>query len=119
MKIYLACPYSHSDISVKELRFNAVTKKAGELMLKGHIVYSPITASHPIAVMCNLPGEWEYWEKFDRAFISWADEVWVLCLEKWQESRGVQAEITIAKEMKKKIQFITMRSTNYAKKKSK
>ena len=105
-KIYLAAPYSHSDMKVKIDRFNKVTKKAGELMTQGYIVYSPITHSHPIAMQCELPGEWEFWEKIDRVFIEWAHEVWVLQLEGFEESNGINAEIIIARRLGRCVMFI-------------
>jgi len=106
MKIYLGVPYSDPDEKVKEARFEAVTDKTGELMNAGHIVYSPITACHPVATRCSLPGTWEYWEALDRSFIEWSDEVWILTLDGWKESTGVNAEIKIAEDLGKPVKFI-------------
>ena len=105
MKIYLAVPYSHDNIKVKEERFNKVTLLNGKLMNGGNLVYSPITACHPVAMMCKIPGSWEYWEKLDRSFINWCDIVYIYCLEGWKESTGIQAEIKIANELKKPIMY--------------
>jgi hypothetical protein len=107
-KIYLAVPYSDPDPAVKENRFEAVTIKTGELMNEGYLVYSPITACHPVAVRCSLPGSWEYWQELDIAFIEWCDEVWILMLPGWTESTGVNAEIKIARRLNKPIKYIGM-----------
>jgi hypothetical protein len=56
-KIYLACPYTHKDPKVVDMRFETVTKVAGRLLLDGHIVYSPITHCHTIAMETLLPGQ--------------------------------------------------------------
>ncbi len=106
MKIYLGVPYSDPDEKVMEARFEAVTDKTGELMNDGHIVYSPITACHPVAKQCALPRTWDYWEQLDRTFIAWADEVWVLKLDGWEKSTGVNAEVGIAKELGKPVKYI-------------
>ena len=106
MIVYLGVPYSDSDERVMEERFEAVTDKTGELMNAGHIVYSPITACHPVAKKCALPRTWDYWEQLDRTFIAWADEVWILKLDGWEKSTGVNAEIGIAKELGKPVKYI-------------
>lgn len=82
-------------------------------MLDGHVVFSPITHSHPIAMQCELPGDWEWWERIDRVFIEWADELWVFQLDGWQESEGVQAEIRIAKELGKVVRFVQMKYEDF------
>lgn len=97
--IYLACPYSHRDESVRVERFNAVNFAAAKLMQKGKHIFSPISHTHPIAVAGELPLGWEYWEAYDRLVLNACEEVIVLMLDGWQESKGVQAEITIAKEL--------------------
>ena len=106
MKIYLACPYSDEADIIQELRFKLVSKAAGKLMNQGHIVFSPISHSRPIALQCILPHDWEFWENFDKNFIEWCDQLWVLCLDGWKESVGVTAEIKIAKELKKSVWYL-------------
>jgi hypothetical protein len=103
--IYLATPYSGTKKQQEE-RFKAVSLFAGELINKGNIVYSPISHSHPIAKMKDLPKDWKYWEKVDSYWISCCDEIYIYCLDGWKESTGVQAEIEIAKSMNKQIIYI-------------
>ncbi|KKN77736.1 hypothetical protein LCGC14_0357100 [marine sediment metagenome] len=106
LKIYLACPYSSGYMNVKRERFEAVTKKAAELMKSGHTVYSPIVSCHWMAIEHNLSTDWDYWKELDKTFIEWCDEVWVLCLDGWKESKGVTAEVEIAKELGRKIVYL-------------
>ena len=96
--IYLASPYTHADPSVREARFQAVCRQAAEMMRRGVVVFSPIAHSHAIAAY-GLPIEWAFWERFDRVFLERCDEVWVLALDGWSVSRGVQAEIAMAREL--------------------
>jgi len=58
--IYLACPYSHPDSNVREYRFKMANRAAAKLMRDGHIVYSPISHTHPIAMEGDLPLDWAY-----------------------------------------------------------
>lgn len=97
--IYLASPYSDADPAVMEQRFDAVCRKAGELMNRGHVVYSPIAHCHPIAVRVDLPRTWDFWQRFDRGMLRNARELWVLKLPGWETSAGVAAERAIATEL--------------------
>lgn len=96
--IYLACPYSHPDAAVRLSRFQAANIAAARLMRAGEIVFSPISHSHPM-VEHGLPGDWEFWERFDRIMLRACCEMVVLAVDGWEESRGVAAEIRLADEM--------------------
>ena len=96
--VYLSSPYSHSDAAVREARFQAVCRCAAGMMRGGVHVFSPIAHSHPIAAH-GLPGDWEFWQAYDRLMLSRCDELAVLCLPGWRESIGVREEIRIASEL--------------------
>ncbi len=97
--VYLAVPYSHDDPSVVEDRFNAVNQFAAKLIAEGHHVISPISMCHPIAMQGNLPGDWEYWQKYAKKCLSVCHSMYILMLDGWQGSQGVNAEIEIAMEL--------------------
>jgi len=96
---YLACPYSHASKQVREDRFAAVNLAAGHLMRRGRFVFSPISHTHPIAMACELPFGFDYWEAYDKAILDHCCDVVVLTLDGWEDSVGVQAEIAYAKEL--------------------
>lgn len=104
--VYLACPYSDPNPAVRQERFEKVNKAAGCLMRNGLKVFSPISHTHPIASACDLPLEWEYWEQFDRLFISISHRFYVLMLDGWKESKGIEEELKIADELGLQIEFI-------------
>jgi hypothetical protein len=95
--IYLATPYSHDDPDEREIRFKAVNRAAGMLMKQGEFVFSPISHTHPIAKVADLPRGWDYWNEYDEEMISHCTRFVVLTLEGWLESTGVQEEIKIAR----------------------
>lgn len=98
--VYLAAPYMHPNRKVMLDRVDAINRAAGWLMREyGLCVFSPISHSHPIAEVSNLPGDWAYWQKYDEAFLSCCYLVIVLTLPGWKKSKGVQAEIKIAERM--------------------
>ncbi len=102
--IYLASPYSDIDPDVREERYQAACRKAAALMREGGLVFSPIVHSHPLTFH-GLPGDWGYWEQYDRRQLEHCDEVVVLALPGWKESKGVQAEIAIAKDLGKPVRY--------------
>ena len=103
--IYLGSPYSHPESAVREIRFDAACKAAAVLMQRGHLVFSPVCYSHQIAKH-GLPTDWIFWEKYDRAILRRCEEMWVLMLPGWKSSKGIQAEIKIAKELGMPVEFI-------------
>ncbi len=103
--IYLACPYT-GDAVTRRLRFEQVNKATGKLIADRKHVISPISMMHPVAEAVALPLGWDYWAEYDRKLISMCDEVYVLMLDGWEDSIGVQAEIEIAQELNKPITYI-------------
>ena len=96
---YLATPYSHDDPEVREERFHMACDVAGHLMGKGIYVYSPIAHTHPLACRCDLPKGFEFWEGYDRLILSKCNALLVVMADGWAESKGVNAEILMARQM--------------------
>lgn len=104
MITYLAAPYSVinpesalQETVIKRKRFRDVTRAAGLLMTQyGELVFSPITHCHPIAIEHGLPGDFDYWRKYNEEFIKCASRLIVLTLDGWEESAGVTTEIALA-----------------------
>ena len=94
IKVYLACPYSHIDKSVREHRVERVNKKAAELMMSGYLVFSPLSHSHPISEHCDVdPCDNGFWLRQDLWILKFCDELHILCIDGWEESRGIKIEI--------------------------
>src|SRR5262249_28129706 len=98
--IYLATPYSHPDPAVMEARFEQACKIAGELLVSGQVVFSPIAHTHPIAVRCELPRGWDFWERYDREMVAAASKIVVVMMPGWEKSKGIAGEIAIARELR-------------------
>jgi len=107
--IYLASPYSHPDAAVRQRRYEAACRAAAELIRRGHVVFSPIAHGHAIA-QHGLPMDWGFGERQDRRLLAACDELWVLKLDGWEHSRGVQAEIAIARAAGKPVRFVAERA---------
>ena len=104
--IYLASPYSSKETGVEQSRFEIVCKVAAKLLAEGKYVFSPIAHTHPIALAGKLPGNWEFWEGYDRALIKCCQKLIVVKISGWEESTGVNAEVKIAKELGIPVDYI-------------
>jgi nucleoside 2-deoxyribosyltransferase len=109
MKIYLAIPYTYNP----EESFRVANRVAATLMQTGHVVFSPISHSHPVADFLPeaLRTDADWWMAQDLPFVEWADEVWVVQIgEKGMElietSKGVQMEIIHATQHGKPVNII-------------
>ncbi len=94
--VYLASPYTHDDPEVRKSRFHTACRITGELMNAGLVTFSPIAHSHPIAQQCDLPTDWKFWEKADRAMLMGCGAMIVLTLPGWEASVGIKAERALA-----------------------
>lgn len=106
MMAYLSSPYSSANRHTRHRRFRIVCRVAGRLIAQGQLVYSPIAHTHPIALLQQLPTEFSYWEAFDRAMITACSRFLVLTIQGWEESVGVCAEMRIARELGREIEFV-------------
>jgi hypothetical protein len=109
--IYLASPYSHTDPAVREHRFQKACQAAATLMSRGVLLFAPICHTHPIAMAGDLPKGWNFWQRYDRIMVERCEEVWVLMLVGWRESKGVMAEIALAEKLGKPVKYMEDRAT--------
>jgi len=107
---YLATPYSFSNTSSedeKRQRFNQVTRQALLLFNDGINVYSPITQHHTIARHGDtISLSTAEWMEFDLTFLSVANQMYVLMLDGWKESKGLNQEIKYARANHIPIEYI-------------
>lgn len=109
--IYLASPYSHESKDIMRSRFEMVTKVAAKLQDTYEYAFIlPITMSHVTAgYMKNKGTSFADWEIRDLTYLSKCDELWVVCLKGWEESKGVEAEIAFAAKQKIPIKYLPIK----------
>jgi hypothetical protein len=103
--VYLASPYSDPDPSVRAARHLAACRCTAAMMRDGLHVFSPIVHGYALETH-GLPGDWDFWQGYDRLMLSRCNELAVLCLPGWRESVGVRAEIDIAGRLGLPARFI-------------
>jgi hypothetical protein len=92
----------HKQDRVREQRIEVARRIAKLLILQGYVVICPVICTHNM----KLPTNWQFWKKYDLAFLKWCDEFWVIMLPGWKESDGTQSEIKLAKLLNKKIVYL-------------
>jgi hypothetical protein len=102
--IYLASPYSHPDAAVRDQRYLAACRAAVSLLRNGETVFSPVVQGHALSRF-GLPTDWAFWQRHDEQHLARCDEVFVLALPGWEESEGVQHEISLARRLGKVVRY--------------
>lgn len=100
---YLASPYSHPELAVRVERFMAAQKIVRTAFHDFVSIFSPIVHWHNIAIIHNLPFEYEYWQAQNDPMIGACKMVAVLGIPGWKDSRGVGHEIDLAHELGKPV----------------
>jgi hypothetical protein len=70
----------------KVCEFVAIGMKAGKML------FSPIAHCHVMAIQQKLPTDFAFWQDYNLHFIDRSEEMIVLGLEGWEESKGVAVE---------------------------
>lgn len=104
--IYLASPYSHPDPVIRKTRFLLVEQCAANLIKAGRFVWTPIVYTHEMAIKHSFPTDAEFWKKLNISFLRKADEMYLLKIDGWMESKGVMMELKLAEDMLIPIRFV-------------
>lgn len=103
--IYLCSPHSHTSSAVRLDRYKAVLDCNKWLIENGFWIFAPIVSSHFLTELLQWT-DFSYWKEFDTEMITKCEELWVLMMPGTGESKGVRAEIEIARLQEKKIRAI-------------
>ena len=97
--LYLAVPFTHSSPKLREHRFQTACRAAAKLMTARIVIFSPLSHSVPIAQYGNLDDmDHAYWMAMDIPHLERSDELLIIALDGWKESRGVKEEMLFALE---------------------
>jgi len=109
MKIYLAAPYTSDNEEEISFRIKEINLFAGHLMSLNYIIYSPLSMFHTIAKDNNFPISADFYSQQNEEFIKWCDYLFILCLPKWEKSKGIKEEIKMARKYSKGIIYIKIK----------
>ena len=105
--IYLCSPYSHPLPTEREHRYRTACRAAALLMKHGIVVFSPLSHSVPITeYIGEVEDDHNFWMSMDIPILYRCDEVLVLALNGWEQSKGVKRELVEAMWLRKPITLI-------------
>lgn len=104
--IYIASPYTHHDKKIQEKRYVDTRRFCAESLRDGYNVFSPIVHWHEASIYHDIPGHYETFREYSQSAILACDCVWVLALDGFDESRGVNEEIAFARENGKHVVYV-------------
>jgi hypothetical protein len=93
--IYLASPYSNGN---KETNFKIISNISADLTKEGYTTISPITYGHTLLQFKEMPDDWGFWLNFCLTLLTKCDRLVVCKMNGWEESIGVEAEISYARD---------------------
>lgn len=101
--IYLAAPYTHINPAVREERFLQARAFTIQMLRATFPIFSPIVYGKDMEHQMGYL--FENWQVLNDAMIKACECVWVLRLDGWEESRGVNHEIALARKLHKNIAY--------------
>lgn len=99
--IYVASPYSNPDPVIMQTRYELVRDWTFERIKRtNESLFAPIAYCHEYALKHGMPKDADFWYEFNLGFIRNSEGMYVLQLDGWSISKGVQMEVTLAKKYK-------------------
>ena len=106
--IYLSVPYSSLDPNIRADRVARVRHVMAAMMAQGHLTVCPVAMNHEaIEQLADGMGpRGSYWQRLEAALATVCDELVVVAVDGWRESRGVQREIALFEEQSKPVRLL-------------
>lgn len=105
--IYLASPHASGDPYIRNMRYELVMRAWNILFRSGELAISPILHTHAVALSYHNVEDrvFQKYQRLDEEIISRCDVIYVLCIEGWIASKGINSEIAYAKKIGKEIRY--------------
>ena len=104
--IYLASPYSSDKPMERAIRHLMAEAATAYIIIAGFPTYSPIVHGHRMSIDHGIDDQNILWNSLNEPFIRTCSELWVLMIEGWQESKGVQWEVELAESLHTYIRYV-------------
>lgn len=111
--VFVATPFWSFDKEVSERRTAIISKYCGQLLREGIMCTSPVVFGVTVLKFTDLPSNFAFWDKLSFTTLALSNELHVLMLPGFDESRGVGEEIKFAQERKIPIKFFEVTEDRY------
>lgn len=107
--LYLACPYSHPDSTVRSYRALKASEMTARLMGMGYAVFSPISHGHAVCEISPAVGtDAASWSYLNDSVLADSDALVVLALPGCMKSVGIREEVAMAAELGTPINLVRL-----------
>lgn len=96
--IYVAGPYTDPSPVVRDFRTRKLAAYTAKLLQKGKLAYCPVAHGHTLCRDVNLPLTGSFWKVQWKPFLAEAEELHILTLEGWMQSKGTLDETRLFKQ---------------------
>ena len=94
--IYIASPYTHKNPAIMQQRYQMALRYTMLCQRRGEVVFSPIAYGHQFALKDSAFVPFTIWEDFNQHILLASDELRILELSGWRNSKGIEAEVQFA-----------------------
>lgn len=91
--IYISSPFTHSDKEVERKRYEAAMSYQAFLLQNNYFPISPIVSCYPLSLAHSLPTTATFWWPYNKQLLLTCNELHVLMIDGWSQSKGVIQEI--------------------------
>ncbi len=111
-KVFISFPYNHQSKVMIDKRIAIANLYAYNLTLAGYIPMAPALIGHEMLREAKKNGidtigtDFDIWEGFCYEYMNICDEMHILMIPGWQESKGVAAEAIYANARNIKLRYI-------------
>jgi len=106
--IYLGQPYASPDKKLVETRVVMGQAACVALANEGLAVYAPVAQWHQIATRWELPIHAEFWKRQNLAMVQACHEFYILGIQDWQRSVGLEEEVRLAVKLNKPLTMMNI-----------
>jgi hypothetical protein len=111
--IFLSFPYSDPNPLVIRQRVSLAEKIAASMIKSGMPIISPVLHWHHLLQRFDIPTTYEYWERYCYDMLKMSDILFILMMDGWDNSAGIQGEIRDANKLGIKIMYHEIRKGSF------
>ena len=107
--VYIASPFAHSNEYIVETRVNFVNTYYVHLLKNNMNAISPVTVGNVLRKYIS-EHQWDnkFWMPLDLHLLEKCDEMHILCLAGWRNSKGVKEEIEFCERIGIPIKYVSI-----------
>lgn len=109
--IYLASPYTHENPEIVKQRVNIAGQVSAKLLELGIHSISPVVYGQALIEHGQMTdSSWDYWGKFCGDIMDICDQMYILDIDGWNDSKGIIGETDYMKILGKPVLLLNVKA---------